>query len=137
MTVAMILQKFDVTEHNPQYVLKVKETLTIKPEGFYMHATPRKNRPHVPSAIPSPSSPPPATATATSPVLHQTTTPAVPSKRGRGLLVLYGSNSGSSEAFAQRLHADALSRGYTSHLDVLDAHSGNVDGMRRGGRDET
>lgn len=29
-------------EHNPSYVLKIKETLTSKPENFYMHVTPRK-----------------------------------------------------------------------------------------------
>ena len=30
--------------HNPNYQLKIKQTLTVKPDEFFMHVTPRKGR---------------------------------------------------------------------------------------------
>ena len=30
--------------HNPNYQLKFKQTLTVKPDEFFMHVTPRKGR---------------------------------------------------------------------------------------------
>jgi len=30
--------------NNPNYQLKIKQTLTVKPHEFYMHVTPRKGR---------------------------------------------------------------------------------------------
>jgi hypothetical protein len=30
--------------HNPNYQLKIKQTLTVKPDDFFMHVTPRKGR---------------------------------------------------------------------------------------------
>lgn len=30
--------------YNPKYQLKIKQTLTVKPDEFYMHVTPRKER---------------------------------------------------------------------------------------------
>jgi cytochrome P450/NADPH-cytochrome P450 reductase len=42
------------------------------------------------------------------------------------LTVLYGSNAGSSEAFAQRIANDARQRGYTSTLGTLDSAAGHL-----------
>jgi cytochrome P450/NADPH-cytochrome P450 reductase len=42
------------------------------------------------------------------------------------LLVLYGSNSGSAEAFAQRIAADAKAHGYASEISVLNDRSGHL-----------
>ena len=129
----MILQKFELIEDNPQYSLKIKETLTLKPDGFYVRAKPRKApAPHVPSTIPPPSTHASAPVAHPAEVAHQAeaahkggeVTHQVTKGKSNGLLVLYGSNSGSSEAFAQRLHADAIVRGYDSHLETLDTHSG-------------
>jgi len=39
-----IFQSFDLSSHNPNYQLKIKQTLTVKPDEFYMHVTPRKGR---------------------------------------------------------------------------------------------
>jgi len=30
--------------HNPNYQLKIKQTLTVKPDDFFMHVSPRKGR---------------------------------------------------------------------------------------------
>jgi cytochrome P450/NADPH-cytochrome P450 reductase len=41
---SQIFQNFDVRPHNPDYKLKIKQTLTVKPDNFYMHVAPRKGR---------------------------------------------------------------------------------------------
>jgi hypothetical protein len=38
---ASALQRLDLTAHDPSYQLKIKETLTFKPDGFFIHAKPR------------------------------------------------------------------------------------------------
>ena len=38
LNVAMILQSFDLQATDPSYVMKFKQTLTIKPVGYTMHA---------------------------------------------------------------------------------------------------
>ncbi|KAI0805975.1 cytochrome P450 [Irpex lacteus] len=38
---AMLLQKFDFALADPSYTLELKQTLTIKPKHFYIHAIPR------------------------------------------------------------------------------------------------
>ena len=42
LVMAMLLQNFDFRADDPSYDLRIKSTLTIKPEGFYMRATLRK-----------------------------------------------------------------------------------------------
>lgn len=44
LTPEQIFQTFDFKPHNPKYQLKIKQTLTVKPDDFYMHVTPRKGR---------------------------------------------------------------------------------------------
>ena len=43
MALAMILQKFNLEFADPDYELEIKQTLTIKPKNFFMHAIPRKD----------------------------------------------------------------------------------------------
>jgi cytochrome P450/NADPH-cytochrome P450 reductase len=44
LVMAMLLQNFDFRLDNPTYSLKVKSTLTIKPDDFSMRASLRGNR---------------------------------------------------------------------------------------------
>ena len=41
---AMLLQRFDITPADPDYQLKIKQTLTIKPEGLHIYARRRDTR---------------------------------------------------------------------------------------------
>ena len=43
MALAMILLKFNLEFADPDYELEIKQTLTIKPKNFFMHAIPRKD----------------------------------------------------------------------------------------------
>ena len=48
-----ILQRFDLVMDDPSYELQLKQTLTIKPHNFLIHAIPRKNKPRLLSVPPS------------------------------------------------------------------------------------
>ncbi len=112
-----MLQRFDLIEQDPSYQLKVKETLTFKPEGFFVRAKRRgaqSVKPHAVVAAPS------------RPLETTAPTPIVASGAATPLLVLYGSNSGSAEAFAQRIAADAKAHGYVSEISVLNDRSGHL-----------
>ena len=116
LLVAMILQRFDLIEHDPAYQLKVKETLTLKPEGFHIRVKRRgsgavRARSAVPREAAKPAPAAPAVALA-------------PGEQATPLLVLYGSNTGSSEAFAQRIASDARGQGYAAQAAPLDDHTG-------------
>ena len=92
---------------DPTYTLQLKQTLTIKPKDFYIHAIPRKDKPRIiaaPSTVISQAMGIPSGGG--SPLASRNT-----EKPGQPLYVLYGSNTGSSEAFAQRIASDAASHG--------------------------
>ncbi|KAL6298881.1 cytochrome P450 [Sparassis latifolia] len=107
IAVVSILQKFDLTMQDPSYELELKQTLTIKPHNFRIYAIPRSRRPQLPAHPASVVLPPPAEV----------------DKKGekRPLYVLYGSNTGSSEAFAQRLASDAAAHGFRATIGTLDS----------------
>lgn len=106
---ATLLQRFDLSVADPGYELKIRETLTMKPEGFAVHARRR------PTKIVT------EAATAEAPLQH-----AVSTANGIPIRVLYGSNSGTSESFAQRIANDARLRGYTPTLGTLDSAAGHL-----------
>lgn len=55
------------------------------------------------------------------------TDPTDAQKPGKPIIILYGSNSGTCEAFAQALAADARAHGFTaSKVDTLDSAKGNL-----------
>jgi cytochrome P450/NADPH-cytochrome P450 reductase len=111
LVIAMMLQRFDI-RHTAPYKLVVKETLTLKPEGLKVYARVRKQVART-------------SATRLAPASPSAVTPAssVPS-HGTPLLLLYGSNSGSSEAFARRIASDGQARGYAVKVAPLDDYAG-------------
>ena len=89
---------------DPSYTLRLRQTLTIKPEGFYFHATPRKG---LPSLITNK-----RMEEVRLPVEEERVQPLVDDKETKPTIhVLYGSNTGSSEAFAQRVASAATGKG--------------------------
>lgn len=108
--IALIFQHFDLVVDDPSYELQLKQTLTIKPKDYHIRAIPRKGG-SVPIALSSSS-------------LHkarlgdqpQPTQPAsvAGSELRQQLYVLYGSNTGTSETFAQRVTSDAATHGMSN-----------------------
>ncbi|MEM9775704.1 MAG: cytochrome P450, partial [Chloroflexota bacterium] len=117
LAIAMMLQRFDIMKADPSYQLKIKEALTIKPEGFYIRAKrrgdtwihPSSGLAAIPEKAPHPTGPNQKYAEAQSP-----------------LLVLYGSNAGTAESFAQRIAGSAAGYGYKAKLATLDEYAGNL-----------
>lgn len=120
LVLAMLLQRFEL--HAPRdYKLVIKETLTLKPEGYTMRVSPRARRTHgalsLRGAHPSAAQDaPPSNANATA--ANNTSAHHTP------LTVLYGSNTGSSEAFARRIADDAARRGWRVTLRSMDEATG-------------
>ncbi|EHK24213.1 uncharacterized protein TRIVIDRAFT_61018 [Trichoderma virens Gv29-8] len=109
LIVAMLLQSFTFEMADPGYKLKIKETLTVKPDNFRMKAKLRRG----------------GTATDFQRELQSlgsvgaklSSTPSVTSAQTGGgdkkpLTILYGSNSGTCEALAYRLASDATLHGF-------------------------
>ena len=113
----MMLQRFDLSAADPNYQLKIKQTLTIKPDGLHMYARRR------PVKIVEAGSAAPQQATAPD---RQAVANGIP------IRVLYGSNAGTSQP-SPSASPRARSRGYTSSVDSLDSATGTAH--RRRGRD--
>jgi cytochrome P450/NADPH-cytochrome P450 reductase len=114
LAVALILQNFDVKLDDPNYEIKVVQTLTIKPKDLYMRASLR----------------PGVTATA---LQHRLISSDMPTETKEivdkadsameasgGLTILYGSNTGTCQALAQKLASQAAQRGLEVTVNDLD-----------------
>lgn len=114
LLLAMILQRFELSLADPDYTLEIKETLTLKPHGLEILAKRR------------------AVTITAEPVSGVTATPqpapqnAPQTSNGIPIQVLFGSNAGSSEAFAQRIATDARAQGYVPSLGPLDSAVGSL-----------
>ena len=106
---AMLLQRFDLSLADPDYQLSIQQTLTIKPEGLYIHARRRDTR-----IVAAPNDTDETAA-------QQRAASRPVAANGVPLQVLYGSNAGTSEAFAQRIANDARLRGYSPTVAPLDS----------------
>ena len=116
LVLGMLLQRFEFIDH-ANYQLKIKESLTLKPDGLTIKIRPRPGRTW--GAAPRPVA---AAANPRTPALA-----VVPADRhGTPLLVLFGSNLGASEDIASRIARDATDRGYTARTAGLDDAVGEL-----------
>src|SRR5215218_6319346 len=116
LAIGMILQRFKLLDVN-RYQMQLKETLTIKPDGFKIKVRPRNDKERgsysgSPTATTVPSS---ATAPARARPGHNTP-----------LLVLYGSNLGTAEELATRVADLAEVNGFATKLGALDEYVGKL-----------
>ncbi|MEP7300380.1 MAG: cytochrome P450 [Caldimonas sp.] len=119
LLIAMILQRFDLIEDDPSYQLSVAETLTLKPEGFRIRVKRRGSTSFKPRSTVVPQA-------AARPVQAKTAPPRAAGEQATPLLVLFGSNTGSAEAFAERIASDAQAQGYAAEAAPLDEHAGRL-----------
>ncbi len=111
LVLAMMLQRFEIWEP-ARYELVIKETLTMKPQGFKIQVRLRKPIQRGTTTKP---------AAAPQPAVNGS---ALATGHGTPLLLLYGSNSGASEAFARRIASDGAARGYDAKVAPLDDYTG-------------
>uniref|UniRef100_A0A0W0F1E3 Putative fatty acid hydroxylase n=1 Tax=Moniliophthora roreri TaxID=221103 RepID=A0A0W0F1E3_MONRR len=116
LILASMIQKFDLELADPSYTLIIKQSLTIKPKNFYIKARLRKTGPPLQTSL--------------TPVPSQTlageagSSTITASKGSIPLYLLYGSNTGTSETFAQRVANDAARHGFKAKLDNMDSFTG-------------
>jgi cytochrome P450/NADPH-cytochrome P450 reductase len=109
LILCLILQRFDLEMVNPAYKLVIKETLTIKPEDFYIKVKKRTDVvPNVKQHAP------------------KTVIPAIITGGRKQFLILYGSNSGTCQSLAQQLTEELSLSGVKATLGVLNDYAGNI-----------
>src|ERR1700733_9957796 len=118
LAIGMILQRFKLIDVN-RYQMVLKETLTIKPDGFKIKVRPRSDQDRGAYAGRTATA---AAAAAAAPALRARTRPA----HNTPLLVLYGSNLGTAEELATRVADLAEINGFATTLAPLDDHVGNL-----------
>lgn len=110
LVMALVLKHFHLELVDPSYDLRIKQTLTIKPDGLRMRVRPRR-----PVGIPFDTSTKQAETISEKPKLKIETTHFQP------MSVFYGSNSGSCESFARTLASEAPLYGYNATVATLDS----------------
>ena len=93
---------------DPSYTVELKQSLTIKPDGFYFYATPRAS---APALVVGTKTVAPASQSQSKSDVHASARDSNKDGVKVPLHVLYGSNTGSSEAFAQRIASAASGKG--------------------------
>ena len=121
LAIALILQNFDLRLDDPGYELKVVQTLTIKPKDFYMRASLRQGITATSLQHRLQASDPPSNLSRQEKHNEKTN-----GKSESSLLVLYGSNTGTCQALAQKLSAQALQRGLTAEVKDMDSVGGRL-----------
>jgi cytochrome P450/NADPH-cytochrome P450 reductase len=116
LVLGMILQRFKLVDHT-RYRLKLKETLTIKPDGFTIKVQRRTQRDRTVAA--------PVPSVTVAPVAEGASAPAVPgaARHGTPLLVLYGSNLGTAEETARRIGQAGEASGFATTVAPLDVYA--------------
>nr|Q9Y8G7.1 RecName: Full=Bifunctional cytochrome P450/NADPH--P450 reductase; AltName: Full=Cytochrome P450foxy; AltName: Full=Fatty acid omega-hydroxylase; AltName: Full=P450foxy; Includes: RecName: Full=Cytochrome P450 505; Includes: RecName: Full=NADPH--cytochrome P450 reductase [Fusarium oxysporum]BAA82526.1 fatty acid omega-hydroxylase (P450foxy) [Fusarium oxysporum] len=111
LAMVVLFQNFNFTMTDPNYALEIKQTLTIKPDHFYINATLRHGM--TPTELEHVLAGNGATSSST----HNIKAAAnLDAKAGSGkpMAIFYGSNSGTCEALANRLASDAPSHGFSA-----------------------
>lgn len=116
LALAIILQNFNLRMADPQYQLKIKQALTIKPDNFAIKVS---LRPGIDSTtierqlfggLPAPK-----------PTGQRDAVTSKAGSHGKPMTVLYGSNSGTCEGLAQKLASTAGSHGFSASVKSLDS----------------
>ncbi|KAH6607847.1 nadph cytochrome p450 [Trichoderma cornu-damae] len=123
LCMAMLFQNFSFSFDNPNYQLEIASSLTVKPKGFYMRAALRHGM--TPTELQQR-----LAGTSVSEDHHadkKAAGAASAAASQKPMVVYYGSNSGTCEALAQRVAADASGHGFkVTDLAPLDSANQNL-----------
>src|ERR1700710_142241 len=117
LAIGMILQRFKLIDIH-RYQMHLKETLTIKPDGFKIKVRPRNDKER--GAF--------AGCAAVAAAASNAAAPQARTRPGHNtpLLVLYGSNLGTAEELATRVADLAEVNGFATTLAPLDDYAGKL-----------
>lgn len=116
LAIGMVLQRFKLID-NHRYQMHLKETLTIKPDGFKIKVRPRTDKERGQFA---------GGAAAATAVAKAPRAPVARPGHNTPMLVLYGSNLGSAEELATRMADLAEINGFVTRLGPLDDYVGKL-----------
>lgn len=118
LVLAMMLQRFDIALTDPGYEMKIAESLTIKPKDLTIRARTRLSHTQVRTHGSAPATSEPTAPTSSAPTPQDA--------HGTPMLVLYGSNGGSSESLARTIAGDGAARGWNTRVAPLDDAAGGL-----------
>ncbi|KAI1424799.1 bifunctional P-450:NADPH-P450 reductase [Xylaria sp. FL1777] len=122
LAMAVLFQSFNFVLHDPTYNLAIKQTLTIKPDNFLMRAIIRDGL--SPTQLEHRLA---GRGFSQESSKLQSEESSDSKTEGQRITVLYGSNSGTCEALAQRVASDASRHGFTvDKVDCLDTANGAI-----------
>ena len=117
LVLGMLLQRFNLIDYS-NYHLKVKETLTLKPDNFTVKVKERTDAERTivaPTHIEKPVGP-----------VTTEASPAQVNRHHTPLLVLFGSNLGASEDIATRIAEDGKANGFDASVAPLDDYTNKL-----------
>ena len=114
LVLGLILQRFRLVDHT-RYQLKIKESLTIKPEGLMMRV---RLRPDVARGS--------GVSVATKPQPKKAPRKKAAASHGTRLTVLFGSNMGTAEELARSIAETGEAQGFATTLAGLDDMAGKL-----------
>jgi cytochrome P450/NADPH-cytochrome P450 reductase len=112
LVLGMMLQRFKLIDHT-NYELKIKETLTMKPDNFKIKVRLRERLPVAGSQLSVTTDNRQPTTDNRQRISHETP-----------LLVLFGSNMGTAEELARRIAQDGEDNGFVAKVAPLDDYVG-------------
>jgi len=115
LALAMLLQRFDIEGDIPDYTLKIKEALTIKPDNLKMKVK-RKELTIIKKESPKGNQ-----------EVGEEKSIKIINRTGKPLLILFGSNTGLSEGFARKIYQQAYQYGYQPTLGAMDNYVNQLD----------
>jgi len=118
LVLGMVLRYFEIIDHT-DYQLKVKESLTLKPDDFKIRVRLRGTQASFMFAPAETSVPEKQVSEAKAPM------PAIES-HNTPLLVLYGSNMGTAEGIAREIADTARYQGFQSEVAPLNEYTGKL-----------
>ncbi|MCK7625662.1 cytochrome P450 [Streptomyces sp. RS10V-4] len=121
MLLALLLHRYRLIDH-AGYRLRVKETLTLKPDGFTLALAPRTPADRAALRAALAVLPGGTDGTGTGAAPDEGLPTRVP--QDTGLLLLHGSNYGTCREFAERLADEAAALGFAPEVAPLDARTG-------------
>ncbi|MEU5400686.1 cytochrome P450 [Streptomyces sp. NPDC005963] len=124
LLLGLIVHRYRLLDHD-DYQLKIKETLTLKPDGFSLTPVRRTNDERRAATLA-------LTPTANTATTSTTATPTPPTTMGlrapgTTLTVLYGSNLGTSRSLAEGFAEQGTRHGFTTTVRKLDDAVGRLD----------
>jgi len=127
LSMAMILQNLELTMDDPDYELRIKQTLTTKPKGFYMRAAVRGGTDAGELGARLNGGVGGGSVGVNGKGVKGGKGGKKEGRAGKPMSIYFGSNTGTCEAFAERLAADAVLHGFEAAVvEPLDKAKGKL-----------